>query len=49
MIRAGEVSGQIDDILIRLAEYMEQSLKVKRDIEKAGISAQEKVQEAAAS
>jgi type IV pilus assembly protein PilC len=35
MIRAGEVSGQIDDILVRLAEYMEQSLKLKRDIKSA--------------
>ena len=35
MIRAGEVSGQLDDILVRLAEYMEQSLKLKRDIKSA--------------
>jgi type IV pilus assembly protein PilC len=35
MIRAGEVSGQLDDILIRLAEYMEASQKLKRDIRAA--------------
>ncbi len=32
MIRAGEASGQIDDILMRLADYMEASQKLKRDI-----------------
>lgn len=35
MIRAGEASGQLDDILVRLAEYMEASLKLKRDIRAA--------------
>lgn len=35
MIRAGEASGQLDEILIRLAEYMEASLKLKRDIRAA--------------
>ncbi len=35
MIRAGEVSGQLDDILLRLAEYLEASLKLKRDIRAA--------------
>lgn len=35
MIRAGEVSGQLDDILSRLAEYLEASLKLKRDIRAA--------------
>jgi type IV pilus assembly protein PilC len=35
MIRAGEVSGQLDDILSRLAEYVEASLKLKRDIKAA--------------
>lgn len=35
MIRAGEVSGQIDTILIRLAEYMEASEKLKREIKAA--------------
>ena len=35
MIRAGEVSGQLDEILNRLAEYLEQSLKLKRDIRAA--------------
>ena len=35
MIRAGEVSGQLDEILGRLAEYLEASLKLKRDIRAA--------------
>lgn len=35
MIRAGEVSGQLDEILNRLAEYLEASLKLKRDIRAA--------------
>ncbi len=35
MIRAGEVSGQLDSILERLAEYLEASMKLKRDIRAA--------------
>ena len=35
MVRAGEVSGQLDEILVRLAEYMEASEKLKRDIRAA--------------
>lgn len=35
MIRAGEASGQMDIILLRLAEYMEASEKLKRDIQSA--------------
>ena len=35
MIRAGEVSGQIDEILVRLAGYMEESQKLKREIKSA--------------
>jgi type IV pilus assembly protein PilC len=35
MIRAGEASGQIDDILLRLADYMEASQKLKREIKSA--------------
>lgn len=35
MIKAGEVSGQLDDILIRLAEYLESSAKLKREIRSA--------------
>jgi type IV pilus assembly protein PilC len=35
MVRAGEVSGQLDEILQRLAEYMEASAKLKRDIRSA--------------
>jgi type IV pilus assembly protein PilC len=35
MIRAGEASGQIDDILDRLADYMEASQRLKRDIKSA--------------
>ncbi len=35
LIRAGEVSGQLDEILVRLAEYLEASEKLKRDIRAA--------------
>ncbi|MHC4931440.1 MAG: type II secretion system F family protein [Planctomycetota bacterium] len=35
MVRAGEVSGQLDEILVRLAEYLEASEKLKRDIRAA--------------
>src|SRR5262245_16640305 len=35
MVKAGEVSGQLDEILTRLAEYLEASLKLKRDIRAA--------------
>jgi type IV pilus assembly protein PilC len=35
MVRAGEVSGQLDDILVRLAEYLEAAEKLKRDIRAA--------------
>lgn len=35
MIRAGEASGQLDDILNRLAEYMEASEKLKSEIKSA--------------
>lgn len=35
MVRAGEVSGQLDDILVRLAEYLEATEKLKRDIKAA--------------
>jgi type IV pilus assembly protein PilC len=35
MIRAGEASGQLDDILVRLAEYMEATQRLKRDIKGA--------------
>lgn len=35
MIRAGEASGQIDDILVRLADYMEATQRLKRDIKSA--------------
>ncbi len=35
MIRAGEASGQLDDILGRLADYMEASERLKRDIKSA--------------
>lgn len=35
MVKAGEASGQLDEILVRLAEYMEASLKLKRDIRAA--------------
>ncbi|MEE8107419.1 MAG: type II secretion system F family protein [Planctomycetota bacterium] len=35
MVRAGEVSGQLDEILLRLAEYQEASQKLTRDIRAA--------------
>jgi type IV pilus assembly protein PilC len=35
MIKAGEASGQLETILIRLAEYMEASVKLKREIKSA--------------
>ncbi|MHC4504575.1 MAG: type II secretion system F family protein, partial [Planctomycetota bacterium] len=35
MIRAGEASGQLDEILLRLAEYQESSEKLKRQIKSA--------------
>jgi len=35
MVRAGEASGQMDVILMRLAEYMEASEKLRRDIKAA--------------
>ncbi len=35
MIRAGEASGQLTEILTRLAEYLEASQKLKRDIKAA--------------
>lgn len=35
MIRAGEISGQLDDILDRLAEYMESNAKLKREVRSA--------------
>ena len=35
MVKAGEVSGQLDEILIRLAEYLESSAKLKREIRAA--------------
>ncbi|MCK6479063.1 MAG: type II secretion system F family protein [Planctomycetaceae bacterium] len=35
MIRAGEVSGQIDEILVRLAGYMEEAQKLKSEIKSA--------------
>ena len=35
MVKAGEVSGQLDEILVRLAEYMESSAKLKREIKAA--------------
>ncbi|MCX7805731.1 MAG: type II secretion system F family protein [Planctomycetota bacterium] len=35
MIRAGEASGQLDVILVRLAEYMEATEKLKREIKGA--------------
>ncbi len=35
MIRAGEASGQLDDILLRLADYLEASARLKRDIKAA--------------
>lgn len=35
MIRAGEASGQLDTILVRLADYLESSEKLKREIKSA--------------
>ena len=35
MVQAGEVAGQLDEILIRLAEYLESSAKLKREIKSA--------------
>jgi len=35
MIRAGESSGQLDEILVRLAEYLEASAKLRREIKAA--------------
>jgi type II secretory pathway component PulF len=35
MVRAGEASGQIDEILVRLADYMEASQRLKREIKSA--------------
>jgi len=35
MIKAGEASGQLDTILVRLAEYLESSEKLKREIRSA--------------
>jgi type IV pilus assembly protein PilC len=35
MVRAGEASGQIDEILVRLADYMESAQKLKREIKSA--------------
>lgn len=35
MIRAGEVSGQIDEILLRLAEFLEASAKLRSQIQSA--------------
>ena len=35
MIRAGEVSGQIDEILVRLAGYMEEAQKLQSEIKSA--------------
>ncbi|MFH1226547.1 MAG: type II secretion system F family protein [Planctomycetota bacterium] len=35
MIKAGEAGGQLDSILSRLAEYMESSQKLKREIKSA--------------
>jgi type IV pilus assembly protein PilC len=35
MVKAGEVSGQLDEILSRLAEYLESSAKLKREIKAA--------------
>lgn len=35
MIKAGEVSGQLDEILVRLAEYLEDATKLKREIKSA--------------
>ena len=35
MVKAGEISGQLDEILIRLAEYLESSERLKREIKSA--------------
>ena len=35
MVKAGEASGQIDEILVRLAEYLESAERLKRDIKSA--------------
>lgn len=35
MVRAGEASGQLDEILTRLADYLEATQKLKRDIRSA--------------
>ncbi len=35
MIKAGEVSGQMDEILVRLAEFLEAAEKLKQDIKSA--------------
>ncbi len=35
MIKAGEASGQLETILVRLAEFMEASVKLKREIKSA--------------
>src|SRR5262245_271209 len=35
MVRAGEASGQIDEILVRLADYLEASQRLKREIKSA--------------
>jgi type IV pilus assembly protein PilC len=35
MVKAGEVSGQLDEILIRLADYLEAAEKLKREIKSA--------------
>ena len=35
MIKAGEASGQLDDILLRLAEYLESTQRLKRNIKSA--------------
>jgi type IV pilus assembly protein PilC len=35
MIRAGEASGQIDEILLRLADYMEAAQRLRREIKSA--------------
>ncbi len=35
MVKAGEVSGQLDEILIRLADYQESSAKLRREIKSA--------------
>ncbi len=35
MVRAGEASGQIDEILVRLADYLEASQKLSREIRSA--------------